>query len=70
MSEDKNKTSEEAVKLYEVSLHLLSSLDTDRVQAVFSDLIKDLEKNTQIISNKTPELMKLAYTMIKVIGTN
>ena len=64
---DKKNTPEEGVQLYEIGLHLISSLPEEEVQTVFSALKSDLEKQSTIISEQEPQKMDLAYTMIKKI---
>lgn len=58
---------EEGMELYEIGFHLISSLAEKQAQEEFSNLQDGLEKLSEVISVKEPELIDLAYTMVKTI---
>lgn len=58
---------EEGKELYEIGFHLISSLAAEQAQEEFSTLQVDLGKLAEVVSAKEPELIDLAYTMVKTI---
>ena len=59
---------EEGKELYEIGFHLISSLAAEQAQEEFSTLQDDLGKLAEVVSAKEPELIDLAYTMVKTIN--
>lgn len=67
----KTKVSDDsALKVYEIGYLLVSSVPPEKVAGIVTTL-KDVlsKKNAEIISEEAPELISLAYTMVKKIGT-
>ncbi len=61
---------EDALKVYEIGYHLVSSLPREKVADVATALKNVLsKKGASIIGEEAPELIPLSYTMIKKIGT-
>lgn len=58
---DKKETPEGTGKLYELGLHIVSSLPEGEVRDVFSALKSEVEKNAKVTSEEEPNLMELAY---------
>lgn len=58
---------EEGKELYEIGFHLISSLAEEQAQEEFSTLQDGLGKLAEVVSAKEPELIDLAYTMVKTI---
>lgn len=57
-------------KVYEIGYLLVSSIPREKVADVATNLKNVLsKKNAEIIAEEAPELIPLAYTMIKKIGT-
>lgn len=62
-----NKITEEGKELYEIGLHIVSSLAEEQVQDEFNSLKSNLAKHAEVTAEKAPELMQLAYTITKNI---
>lgn len=61
---------DDAVKVYEIGYLLVSSVPKERIETVVSNLKSVLSKvGATIIAEENPELIPLAYTMTKKIGT-
>src|SRR3982751_3608190 len=57
-------------KVYEIGYLLVSSIPREKVADAAASLKNVLsKKNAEIIAEEAPELIPLAYTMIKKIGT-
>lgn len=61
---------DDAQKVYEIGYLLVSSVPPEKVEGIVASM-KDVlsKKEAEIISEEAPELISLAYTMIKKIGT-
>lgn len=62
---------DESKKVYEIGYTLVSSIPAEKVTDVVASM-KDVlsKKGAEIIAEEAPELITLAYTMIKKIGTS
>jgi len=62
-----NKITEEGKELYEIGLHIVSSLAVEQAQDEFISLKSNLAKHAEVTAEQAPELMQLAYTITKNI---
>jgi ribosomal protein S6 len=62
-----NKITEDGKELYEIGLHIVSSLAPEQVQDEFISLKSNLAKHAEVTAEQAPELMQLAYTITKNI---
>jgi ribosomal protein S6 len=61
---------DDAKKVYEIGYLLISSVPEEKIAGVTATLQEVLsKKKAEIIGEEAPELIPLAYTMIKKIGT-
>lgn len=61
---------DDAQKVYEIGYLLVSSVPKEKVANVVAELKNVLsKKSASVIAEEAPELIPLAYTMIKKIGT-
>jgi ribosomal protein S6 len=65
MSETNKETSETGV-VYELGLHIISSIPEENAKAVWEEVHALITKNKgEVISEEAPQIMDLAYTMEK-----
>ena len=62
-----NKITEDGKELYEIGLHIVSSLAVEQVQDEFISLKSNLAKHAEVTAEQAPELVQLAYTITKNI---
>lgn len=70
MSEKKEIQTAENAKLYELGFHIIPTVTEEEVTDVFSK-IKDIinKNNGLVVKEGNPKLIKLAYTIVKKIGS-
>lgn len=50
-------------KIYEVGLHIIPTIEDDKVSTVFEDLKNSVVENAEVLSAEDPERRDLAYTI-------